>query len=1097
MINDLKRGRVVILTTHLMDEADTLGDRIGIMSKGKLVALGNALHLKKKFGGNYKVTVTPADKSKVGAVKEAFAKTVPGAVREASSADDGGQPIRFVVEPKDFANVPALFEAIDALVAKGAAKDWGLSQTSLEDVFVGLDEQKTAAASASPADATPDASSAPREAFADVAFRPSTGKQVRALLRKSLTLQVRQRKTIFCQCLIPLGLVGLMLYLYSEINSAFRRSTSTPIGPTGPTGPITLDEPYWIGAYMSELSTVQLDPRDTNYGGTAVLKSMYLAVAVTEPGLKDKVGMSCGSDVYGTFNSSSAPEYKCDPCQEPSDFFFTPHAAAGLDGENVTFTPNANAAPTSSDIRRCPSPYTGGSTQDQKRLRHQCRFTNTSDPLSISVASAFSNDAGSGLLKFFPARLVSHRWYSTGSVSKTTPKSVVVPKENITYMRDTRLCAVELAPLFKAPANDNDISQAINDLLVRGQLARTTSQAPFDKPVSLDFAGWQRAQKLVNAYFPDGALVFDRLSSGRVSFTYQSYYLSAQETQTYDCTTSGGYSAATVSFEKKEEQKGLQAYGCSPSLVGGAGLNVGLEVSSGVKVISSASFVLNGITSAMLSQGSSRRAQVSVGLREMPGTGIDDRSSGYGEEQLEELTKYLATLFVPLATTFLLPVLVFHVVYEKEAKLRATMLMMGLKVHIYWLVQYLFDMALAVSVLLIVYFALAAGQIPVYTRHSFGIVLLLFLLWANAMVALSFLLSVAFSRTRNANIALYMLVFIAVSASVAMQIAVLELRPNEPAPALWIMFPPFAYYRGNYLLASRTYTWATVPGDELQTIFGALVLESIVCFLATYYLDQVLPKEYGVRRHPLFCVRDPLRAAINKSVKIDAEEQLEDEKEDLESPPDEDADVAQERRLVLSGGAAQAPIRVVNIKKRFGGFQAVDGVTLHFEKGCSAMLGPNGAGKSTVISMLTGLYRPSAGDAFIAGHSVCADMQKIYQSIGVCPQHDVTYADLNSIEHLLLYARLKGVDAADERRVVVNALNAVMLKEHAYKKASQLSGGQRRRLSIAIAFIGNPAVVFLDEVRFCLLACLVGLLRGKEKKGWRGARRLPTFYTHG
>jgi hypothetical protein len=89
---------------------------------------------------------------------------------------------------QDFANVPALFEVIDALVAKGTANDWGLSQISLEDVFVGLDVQRapTAAASAVPADATPDASSTPREAFADVAFRPSTGKQVRAIIRTAV-----------------------------------------------------------------------------------------------------------------------------------------------------------------------------------------------------------------------------------------------------------------------------------------------------------------------------------------------------------------------------------------------------------------------------------------------------------------------------------------------------------------------------------------------------------------------------------------------------------------------------------------------------------------------------------------------------------------------------------------------------------------------------------------------------------------------------------------------------------------------------------------------------------------------------------------------
>ncbi len=1079
VINELKRGRVVVLTTHLMDEADTLGDRIGIMSNGKLVALGDALHLKAKFGGKYKVAVTPADAARASVVAEALTKAlqVPAAPRQASGADAGVQPVRLVIEPKDFAKAPALFEAIDALVAKGVAKDWNLSRTSLEDVFVGLElnpelalrgqlnkeatfyndnDSDSAGASAAAwararwqarTRAAPDNAvlGPPQEEFSvAVPFSPSTGKQVRALVRKSLTLQLRQPKTLVCQLLAPLLLVAL-LFVFRLLSPKSGMRHEMRENATQAPASAALPDEYRIGTYMAELDwTYRMSEwySDSEKKCSSTLNPMHVVVAVAEPRLKDKVGASCGPDVYGTFDSAASPLYRCDPCTEtakPADAWLSwksgrysrPLATAGLDGENVAHNASACDPRENPACARCQPPG-----------RAQCLF-DASDPLfnASELVLGVSDPASvSGLLRFYPSRLVRSRYADAGS-------------ENDEYTRDTRLCPVELAPLFQSRA-DGDMTQAVNDLLFKAQVARTMGQAPFDKPVSADFAGWQRARELLNNYFPDGAIVFHELdSSSRVSFTYHSYFAPPEEVSATWCgAILEGYSAATV------------PRGPSSLMVGGAGRWLGSVVTSpsgaAIKFVSSANYVLNGVTSAVLSQGGPRRAQVSVGLRAMPGTDADAVI-----RQTDAVDVWAALLFIPLATTFMLPMLVFQVVYEKEGKLRASLFMSGLKVHVYWVAQYLINLALALFVLLFVYTALMLMRAKVYSKHSFGIVLLLLVLWANAMVALSFLLSVAFSRTRTANISLYLLVFLAIFSSFAMQTNVFASRPHLPAPAYWISFPPFAYYRGTYLLATRTYSWHEVPGDELLTIYGVLVLQTVLCFLATYYLDQVLPKQYGVRRDSLFCVKRAKAKGSSSTAVFRERESLEEKDLEGTAAAAEDDDVAQEHELVLSGGAAQAPIRVVEIKKSFGNLKAVDGVTFHCDKGCSAVLGPNGAGKSTVFSMLTGLYSPSAGDAFVAGRSITTDMHHVYDNIGVCPQHDVTYADLTVAEHLLLFARIKGVNAKDERWTVANALGAVSLTEEASTIAGQLSGGQRRRLSIAIAFVGSPAVVFLDEVR--------------------------------
>merc|ERR1711865_424666 len=129
------------------------------------------------------------------------------------------------------------------------------------------------------------------------------------------------------------------------------------------------------------------------------------------------------------------------------------------------------------------------------------------------------------------------------------------------------------------------------------------------------------------------------------------------------------------------------------------------------------------------------------------------------------------------------------------------------------------------------------------------------------------------------------------------------------------------------------------------------------------------------------------------------------------------------------------------------------------------MLGPNGAGKTTTISMLTGLIPATKGDASIAGKDLHTELPSIFSNIGVCPQFDVCWPELTIEEHLRFYARVKGVPRLKEDEEINKLINDIGLID-AHKKKSiskELSGGMRRRLSLAIALVGKPPVVFLDE----------------------------------
>ena len=128
-----------------------------------------------------------------------------------------------------------------------------------------------------------------------------------------------------------------------------------------------------------------------------------------------------------------------------------------------------------------------------------------------------------------------------------------------------------------------------------------------------------------------------------------------------------------------------------------------------------------------------------------------------------------------------------------------------------------------------------------------------------------------------------------------------------------------------------------------------------------------------------------------------------------------------------------------------------------------ALLGHNGAGKTTTISMLTGLIEPTSGKAKWAGYDMFKDMPEIRKNLGVCPQHDVLFENLNSIEHLRLFCAFKGTPKDEIEGLVEKMIDDIDLTSVKDQQSSTLSGGQKRKLSVAIAMIGNSKIVMLDE----------------------------------
>ena len=128
-----------------------------------------------------------------------------------------------------------------------------------------------------------------------------------------------------------------------------------------------------------------------------------------------------------------------------------------------------------------------------------------------------------------------------------------------------------------------------------------------------------------------------------------------------------------------------------------------------------------------------------------------------------------------------------------------------------------------------------------------------------------------------------------------------------------------------------------------------------------------------------------------------------------------------------------------------------------------ALLGHNGAGKTTTISMLTGLLTSTAGHCEVFGYDLFHDMNNVRQFLGVCPQHDILFDLLTPEEHLDIFCDFKGVDKRTKKDEIKKMLMDVDVWQSKDIEAKNLSGGNRRKLSVAIALIGGSKFVLLDE----------------------------------
>ncbi|KAJ7956358.1 ABC transporter A family member 2 [Quillaja saponaria] len=442
-------------------------------------------------------------------------------------------------------------------------------------------------------------------------------------------------------------------------------------------------------------------------------------------------------------------------------------------------------------------------------------------------------------------------------------------------------------------------------------------------------------------------------------------------------------------------------------------------------------------------------------------------------------------------------------VTEKELNLRQAMNMMGLYESAYWLSWITWEgITTLISSLFLVLFGMLF-QFDFFLKNSFAVVFLLFFLFELNMTGFAFMLSAFISKSSSATTAGFFIFIVGFLTQLVTAFGFpYKSSFKKYFQIIWSFFPPNLLAKALDLLSGATSTredagvsWSRrkecAPNDNecvitINDIYIWLVATFFLWFVLAIYFDNIIPNAAGVRK-PVFYFLNPRywtgkggdkvkEGGICSCIgSVPPQEQVTPDDEDVLE--EENTVKHQIREGIVDPAVA---VQIHGLAKTYPGtrnigcckckktnpFHAVKGLWVNFAKDqLFCLLGPNGAGKTTAINCLTGITPVTIGDALVYGHSIRSSigMSNIRKLIGVCPQFDILWEALSGLEHLHLFASIKGLPPTSIQSITQKSLDDVKLTEAAKVRAGSYSGGMKRRLSVAIALIGDPKLVILDE----------------------------------
>uniref|UniRef100_A0A7N8WNF1 Phospholipid-transporting ATPase ABCA1-like n=1 Tax=Mastacembelus armatus TaxID=205130 RepID=A0A7N8WNF1_9TELE len=413
-------------------------------------------------------------------------------------------------------------------------------------------------------------------------------------------------------------------------------------------------------------------------------------------------------------------------------------------------------------------------------------------------------------------------------------------------------------------------------------------------------------------------------------------------------------------------------------------------------------------------------------------------------------------LYMTLAWIYSVAMIIKGIVIEKEARLKETVRIMGLRSAIYWLswaVSSILPLIVSASLLALI---LKYGKVLQYSDPS--VIFVFLLVFCLATITQCFFISVFFSKANLAAACgglIYFVLYLPHVLCYAWR-DVMSFRAKVGVSLLSCV--AFGYGCDNFAkyeeqgIGIQWYNIGKSPeeGERYTFIVSIfmMLLDALLYWILTWYIENVFPGQYGIPKPWYF----PFTASYwcGRPSVIDVDPSLLKCPKYMEKPPPN----------MKAGVSIRDLVKIYKNGKKL----AVDGLSLDFyENQITSFLGHNGAGKTTTMSILTGLFPPTSGTALINGYDINTDMDSIRKYLGMCPQHNVLFNELTVEEHIYFYARLKGC-SRDELKIEMDQMIKDVGLPHKRKDlAKNLSGGMQRKLSVAIAFVGGSKIIILDE----------------------------------
>ncbi|CAM4649612.1 ABC-type organic anion transporter ABCA8 isoform X1 [Caretta caretta] len=401
-------------------------------------------------------------------------------------------------------------------------------------------------------------------------------------------------------------------------------------------------------------------------------------------------------------------------------------------------------------------------------------------------------------------------------------------------------------------------------------------------------------------------------------------------------------------------------------------------------------------------------------------------------------------------------------VAKERRKFKELMKMMALQDLAFWFSWGLLYAGYILIVAILLTLIMKSDEFIYHTSHS--VMFFLFYLYGISLMSLAFLLNSLLKKPKLTGTVGFLFTLSFGSLGLAV------LYNHVPEPLEWALglFSPFAFAAGFVRIvhledAVKGVDFSDFLEDSfpMLAVFSLLAFDALLYLMLAIYFDKVLPDKYGMHHSRLFFLKPSYwfkkrKNFVNNDI-LDHEEYSDQVFNDhVEQVPPE-----------FRGKEA---ISINNIKKTYKGkdktVNALRGLLLNVYEGqITALLGHSGAGKSTLLNILSGLCPPSEGSAMIFKYKVSEmeDLEEIRKIIGVCPQFNIQFEVLTVKENLRIFAKIKGIQPKEVEQEIQKVLTMLKIKDIQDCQASSLSSGQKRKLTLGIAILGDPQVLILDE----------------------------------